>query len=199
MSIIDHLYHQLWSLIWDKDHGPDWVRERAAAMTALRVWKEKVVKDNDLSASLLKELCLRQAFFNGLGKHTASNFLFSLALWPGTPPVVICQDNQLFEWFADALQQYMEIWVGDDFRRECLSAPNLESPFAFNRWADLRYVRRYLWVFRKAEINMSVEQYNMYSSLGLFDRNHIIGERYLYSKHVIVTEHELQGQPTFLT
>ncbi|RDX40700.1 hypothetical protein OH76DRAFT_1412800 [Lentinus brumalis] len=169
----------LWPQIWDKEHGPDWLREPEAAAASVLEWRAQILHKNDLGTSLLKELCLNQVYFNGLGKHTATDFLFSLGLWPGTPPVLICQDDTTFQSFVIALRHYMELWVSDAFRRECLSSPNLQSPFAFNHWADLRYTRRYLWVYRKAEVKMPVEQYNMYARLGLLDKEHIIGGAYV--------------------
>ena len=92
------------------------------------------------------------------------------------PAFELCQDDSLFNVFEKALVEYTSIWVSKEFCEDCLAIPNLASVFSFNRLSNARYMRHYLWVFRKSETDMQVDLYNEYVRRGLLDSSHIIGE-----------------------
>lgn len=129
-----------------------------------------------MSLALIDEMCTDQLTFPGIGKHTANDFLFRCSLWPGIPPCVLCSDDVEFQRFLDCYACYMSMWVSPEFRQHCAQQHNLGSAFAFNRWADLRYTRSYLWIFRKVDVSMPADLYNRYLSNGLLDPDHTIGQ-----------------------
>ncbi|EDQ99418.1 uncharacterized protein LACBIDRAFT_316600 [Laccaria bicolor S238N-H82] len=55
---------------------------------------------------------------------------------------------------------------------------NSPNPFAFNTTSDRNYTNGYIWVFRKAAVDIPCDLYNFYLQEGLFDKSHTIGEPY---------------------
>ena len=145
-------------------------------MAGLLSWREDMKRARNLSLSLVREMCSNQRVFNGFGKHTTIDLLYALAVWPGTPPCVICENDDTFEHFASGLVYYSRMWLSRDYWNDCLAPQNLSSAVAHDRWSNKKYLSKYLWVFRKSEISqMPSALYNQYVRLGLLNPEHTIG------------------------
>ncbi|EDR13470.1 uncharacterized protein LACBIDRAFT_308427 [Laccaria bicolor S238N-H82] len=141
-----------WPLIWTTfPDGPDWVLEREAALIALDNWRDG---------------------------HLANDFLHYAAIFPGAPCSWICSDDIRFERFKQQILKYTEIWRSPEFLRRCAMSTNSPNPFAFNTTSDRNYTNGYIWVFRKAAVDIPCDLYNFYLQEGLFDKSHTIGEPY---------------------
>ena len=166
----------MYSHLWGAGYGPDWVSETVAARSALQAWRTRALDNASSDTVIFKELTLNQAVFNGFGKHTACDLLYSIRLWPGMPTRTLCLSEEGFKEFEEALVRYAAIWVSKRYRTECLAIPNLTSSFSFNRNSNKHYLRHFLWVYRKCEVTeMRVDLYNHYARQGLLDPNHTIG------------------------
>lgn len=57
---------------------------------------------------IIKEICNNSlGAFSRFGRHCANDFLFQMAIFPGTPSHIICSDDQLFQAFEDHIYQYL--------------------------------------------------------------------------------------------
>ncbi|KAH9849989.1 hypothetical protein C2E23DRAFT_735966 [Lenzites betulinus] len=181
---------QMWQHLWSDNHGPDWVYETAAAGLRLDAWRASVLKQGQLDltrsarsarsahaplASLLHTMLGNQELFNGYGQHTAHDLLHSLGLWPTTPPLIVCSDEDLYLRFKEALHSYAQQFSSDTYRKRCLSQPNHSSSIVFNYMSDDNYHNQYLKVFRKSSVRLTQEEYNMFARQGLFNPSHTIG------------------------
>ncbi|TBU51721.1 hypothetical protein BD310DRAFT_833714 [Dichomitus squalens] len=180
---------QFWSIIWDAGHGPDWIHETSAAELKLDKWRREVLTNADFSAEqgLVEVIVSRQDIFNGYGRHTAHDLLFYFGVWPGTPPSIICADDEIFHRFKVLLGTYARQFVEDKYRGACLGTANSRSPFAFNYKSDVNYLNQYVKVYRKWEVNITPAQYNELYMDGLLDPNHTIGEPYNYDESKLLS------------
>jgi hypothetical protein len=170
---------QTWHLLWQAfPCGPDWIMERPAAEEELDKWRMKVLQYGaDADRAVIDTMCDALALcFSGFGRHTANDFLYSQALFPGTPARVICEDAGLYERFKRGIGEYMAIAISEDFRKRVCGTPNSTNPFAYNYIAAANYYSSYLWVFRKKWVQVPRDLYNRYVCDGLLDPEHIIGE-----------------------
>ncbi|RDB24436.1 hypothetical protein Hypma_008475 [Hypsizygus marmoreus] len=117
--------------------------------------------------------------FSGFGPHTANDFLYQIALFPGTPSYIICLDDRKYTDFKVSLHTYMAQFYAPEFLSRVASVANDNNPFAFQGISNLTYTSSYTLVFRRTSVKVPRDLYNRYASLGLLDPEHIIGQPYL--------------------
>jgi hypothetical protein len=113
----------------------------------------------------------------GLGRHTISDFLHQVRIFPGTPSYVICvKCPDLFDRLRAHLPSYMVQFADqNDFLRRTGTVVNSENPFAFNTDSNNNYISGWIDVFRRVKVKVFQEDYNAYLKEGLFDPDHTIG------------------------
>ncbi|RPD59027.1 hypothetical protein L226DRAFT_436751, partial [Lentinus tigrinus ALCF2SS1-7] len=170
-----------WSALWDEDHGPDWVTETRDALQRVEQWRLEVTVEPQATAArspLFVSLCKVQTVFNGLGKHTANDFLHLLGLWPGMPTIDLCSDEATFTRFLSVLVPYMGLWSSDRFLQLVAPPANHPNPFAFNYRSHRNYISNYVHVYRKSFVHVSPQFYNQLLVAGLLDPSHTISNEY---------------------
>ncbi|KAI0693238.1 hypothetical protein C8T65DRAFT_585869, partial [Cerioporus squamosus] len=190
---------ELWMQIWDEDHGPDWVTETDAAVEGVRLWRSEVLAEPHAPAAqtpIIVSLYALQTVFNGIGKHTANDFLHLLGVWPGMPTGELCADDMLFSRFVDLLIGYMALWSSSEFLQLVAPPANHPNPFAFNYRSHRNYISRYIHVYRKTFVNVSPDFYNHVVTSGLLDLSHVIGKSDSYSA-LLSTELSYKILPVF--
>lgn len=157
--------------------GPDWNYETDAAMTMTDQWRERVLTTQRISSkTILDILCSPdEPCFFAFGRHTANDFLHSVAIFPGAPAIFICRSNSRFIAFKTGIAAYMKIWMSLPFLKLAGGIPNTLNPFAYNYKSFVVYYP-YLLVFRRSHVYVPYYLYNMMLRSGLFDPQHIIGE-----------------------
>ncbi|KAI0699597.1 hypothetical protein C8T65DRAFT_742416 [Cerioporus squamosus] len=170
----------LWSAIWGEGYGPDWTHEHAQAEVSLDEWRSEVlaswpdarVPSRD---ALVEVICKQQGVFNGYGRHTAHDLLHHLGLWPGTPYLVLCSDEDLYHQFKILLHLYAAQFRSEQYQADCVGSPTALSPLAFNIRSNDNYINKYVLVYRKWEVRMEADLYNELYKQGVFDSKHTIG------------------------
>lgn len=114
--------------------------------------------------------------FAGYGRHCINDFLYQLAIYPGTPAYVICRDETLYKEFKEHLNTYMLQYSSDSFLNDAASASNSDNPFSFNERSHRTYTSRYIDVFRRTTKRVPKNIYNRHLREGLFDPSHTIGK-----------------------
>ncbi|KAI0690724.1 hypothetical protein C8T65DRAFT_587704, partial [Cerioporus squamosus] len=168
----------MWSTLWDNDHGPDWACETADAIEHACAWRCELLANPGTPAAetpIIVSLYAVQTVFNGLGKHTANDFLHLLGVWPGMPTIQLCSDKGLFNRFLQVLVRYMGLWSSDRFLEVVAPPANHPNPFAFNYRSHRDYISKFVHVYRKSFVNVSSEFYNQLVASGLLDPSHTIG------------------------
>lgn len=167
----------MWDELWDEGHGPDWIVENDAAEARLDEWRTTVLANADPAQeeALVEVMCSKQEVFNGYGRHTAHDLLYHFHVWPGTPPSVVCGDDDQYIQFKTLLGTYARQFVDAVYRERCLGAVNMASPFAFNYKSDDNYLGQYVKVYRKWTVNVPAIKYNELYMDGLLDPGHTIG------------------------
>jgi hypothetical protein len=115
--------------------------------------------------------------FSGFGRHLANDFLFTMALFPGTPAHEICSNNELFGEFEEQIHEYLAQFTTTDFFNKVTSigVANSDNPFAFQENANQEYMRTYILVFRRVKAKVPLALYEKYHERGLLDQGHVIG------------------------
>ncbi|KAL7281918.1 hypothetical protein ACG7TL_003385 [Trametes sanguinea] len=170
---------QHWLKLWSENHGPDWIYEKTRAELVLDDWRQQVLTqaaslDLAQEPSLLDIMCSSQDVFNGYGQHTAHDVLHMLRLFPTTSPTYVCSDEAVFDRFKAGLSSYGQQYTSATYRERCLCLPNSSSPLAFNYTSNDNYLNQYVKVYRKSTVRMPRDEYNLFASEGLFNREHVI-------------------------
>ena len=127
---------------------------------------------------IIHEICTNSlGAFSGFGRHLANDFLFTMALFPGTPSYEICSDDEHFAEFEAQIYNYLSQFSTKKFfdRVTSFSVASANNPFAFQERANQKYMKHYILVFRRERAMVSIDLYDKYLKLGLLDENHIIG------------------------
>ncbi|KAG5349291.1 hypothetical protein C0989_004806 [Termitomyces sp. Mn162] len=172
---------QHWALIWSKyPDGPDCIFEPQAWSANLDLWRSAMLahKPGYLTSMVETMASNRSLSFGGFGRHLANDFLFLQAIHPGTPAHIVCSDDGLYQRFKNAIPPYMQVWISEDFFNTCGIIPNSLNPFAFNTTSNNNYTSAHIRVFRRKLARVPAGLYDLYSSLGLLDPDHVIGEKY---------------------
>jgi len=171
---------QIWPSLWVCfGDGPDWNHERNACLAGLLQWRTetKLCTNAAASAAICKVLCDNNRVFNGFGRHLANDFLHSIGIFPGTPAIVICEDDVLFDRFFTAIQTYMDQWKSPKYLARTANDVNSLNPLAYNTTSNTNYISLYVHVYRKslcAKVDSSL--YNLLATNGFLDEEHTIGE-----------------------
>lgn len=129
--------------------------------------------------SIIKEMSSNTSnAFSGYGRHCINDFLYQLAIFPGTPPYIICEDEGRYQEFKTELHEYMFEFSKDEFLDETATVPRKSdgNPFVFNDRSNRVYTSKYIDVFRRTSKLVPREKYNRYLRAGLFDKEHTIGQ-----------------------
>lgn len=129
--------------------------------------------------SIIKAMSSKKSdAFAGYGRHCINDFLYELAIYPGTPAYVICGDEKRYQEFKTCLHKYMVKYCDENkFLKEAATISKHEkfNPFAFNERSNRVYTSGYIHVFRRTTKRVPVDLYNRYVRDGLFDPKHTIG------------------------
>lgn len=117
--------------------------------------------------------------FAGYGRHCINDFLYQLAIYPGTPAYVICRNDTLYKEFKQHLHTYMLKYSSKAFLNDAASIPNSDNPFLFNDRSNRIYISKYIDVFRRTTKRVPKEIYNRHLREGLFDPSHTIGKSHV--------------------
>lgn len=127
--------------------------------------------------TILQTMCSKQDIFNGFGRHTSTDVLHRLRLWPGMPAFELCRDDVMFEAFKSGLCGYVVQYRSKEYQRDCLGEANGEQALSFNYKSDTNYINKYLWVYRKCLIQIPQDEYNSFAKEGLLNPRHVIGKQ----------------------
>lgn len=114
--------------------------------------------------------------FAGYGRHCINDFLYQLAIFPGTPCHIICRDELQYQQFKTHLHRYMARYSSDAFLDDTASIPNIGNPFTFNERSHRIYTSKYIDVFRRRSKQVPRDIYDQHVRQGLLDPKHTIGE-----------------------
>ncbi|KII83447.1 hypothetical protein PLICRDRAFT_119413 [Plicaturopsis crispa FD-325 SS-3] len=191
---------QEWSRLWDYfKGGPDWIVERPMAEDALQIWRPPKPREPlPPDTPIIVDMCGNAGgAFTGLGRHTANDLLFRLAIFPSTPSHIICKDNTLFAALKSGIAAYMDRFTSRSFLDDVSAVSNSPNPFAFNERSNDRYIQQYIDVFRRTKALVPSELYNSYMRQGLFDPDHIIGQPYPEGKWDQPLKGQFKWMPVF--
>ncbi|KII82931.1 hypothetical protein PLICRDRAFT_120079, partial [Plicaturopsis crispa FD-325 SS-3] len=125
------------------------------------------------NTSIIVDMCGNTGgAFSGLGRHTANDLLYLLAIFPGMPYHVICSSNTLFATLKSGIAEYMDQLTKSSFLDDVSGSND-------------RYISGYIDVFRRTKgrsLNSVKDLYNFYMKEGLFDPDHTIGQPYPQEK-----------------
>lgn len=116
--------------------------------------------------------------FAGFGRHLAEDLLFYIAIYPGIPGYMICEDEKLFEVFNNALIAMMEAFTSSEFSTYCGIPADAQQPFKFRDKANREYMKCWLAIFKRTKVLVKRDLYNYYAKLGLLDPEHTMGKQY---------------------
>jgi len=129
---------------------------------------------------IIREICANSlGAFSGFGRHTANDFLFTQAIFPGMPSYLLCEDDEVFNDFVSAIEAYIKSYATDEYFKRVVCVPNSVNPFAFSESSNAYYMKRYILVFRRAKTKVGRNLYIRYCRLGYLDPNHTMGNFFL--------------------
>lgn len=68
---------------------------------------------------IIKEICNNSlGAFSGFGRHCANDFLFLMAIHPGTPSHIICSNDDLYEKFEINIHLYLSRFTKEEFLKQ---------------------------------------------------------------------------------
>jgi hypothetical protein len=125
---------------------------------------------------IIKEICAN-AFgaFSGFGRHTANDFLFLHAIFPGMPAYLLCENKEVFEHFSFQIYAYLKSFNTNKFYARIVSVTNSDNPFAFNEESNEQYMKHHILVFRRVKAKVDRQLYIRYCELGYLDPDHTMG------------------------
>lgn len=183
MRIIITTIIQLWDKIWGQDRGFDWTYETSDAIAHLDRWRSTITSSATTrrrSPPIICSLLDDQSTFNGIGAHTAYDFLHTIAVHPACPANEICNNDIAYHTFKEGLVRFISQWSSDRFHR--LVSGRLNSPnfLNYNEKSGKNYIQTYVLVYRKNKVKVSYQQWKQMHDLGLFDPLHVIGMSVLH-------------------
>ncbi|KAF8959399.1 hypothetical protein BDZ97DRAFT_1922926 [Flammula alnicola] len=137
---------------------------------------------------IIREICNNYSeAFSGFGRHTANDFLYHLAIFPGTPAYVVCTDDELYEEFKVSLYSY-QAKFSEPYYLRVASRQSTATPFEFNENMNMDYISRWVNIFRRTTVLVPKDLYMRYMSQGLFDPEHTIGHPYVPNRNQVVLD-----------
>jgi hypothetical protein len=128
-------------------------------------------------SAISKVLCDNNLVFNGFGRHLANDFLHCVGIFPGTPAIVICKDDKLFDRFRSGIPAFMDQWKSKEFLARTANDVNSRNPLAYNTTSNVNYISSYVHVYRKSLCSkVPASLYNMLAVNGYLDPEHTIGQ-----------------------
>lgn len=125
---------------------------------------------------VIQEICHNSlGAFSGFGRHTANDFLFQQAIFPGIPSYLLCEDDATFDAFVAAIYAYLTSFTTPTFLNDVTSVANSTNPFSFNNTSNDKYTKHYILVFRRKYAKLDRDLYIRYCKAGLLDAEHVIG------------------------
>jgi hypothetical protein len=129
---------------------------------------------------IIREICSNSlGAFSGFGRHTANDFLYTQAVFPGMPSYLLCEDDEVFNNFVSAIEAYIKSYATDEYYKRVVSVANSVNPFAFNESSNAYYMKRYILIFRRTKAKVGRNLYIRYCRLGYLDPNHTMGTFFL--------------------
>ncbi|KAK7032696.1 hypothetical protein R3P38DRAFT_2520548 [Favolaschia claudopus] len=170
---------ELWtSRLWTRFRSaPDWLVETDLALAGLDEWRQRIIKDHDVTP-ILDVLLQVDGPGAGIGQHLANDLLFEMALHPDTPSLSVCSDDSLYAELRAHIPRFMETWKSETYLERCASTPNTNNPLSFNTGANDHFLATYVRVYRKTRVRAPAALYDLYQSRGLLDPDHVIGTQY---------------------
>ncbi|KAJ7662790.1 hypothetical protein DFH06DRAFT_1042758 [Mycena polygramma] len=169
---------EVWPRLWEKfPGGPDWVVELEEALAFLELWRQGVIANED-ATPIIDVLTTADGPGGGIGKQLANDVLFEVAIHPDMPSFELCTDEEQYGRFKAHLPVFMSTWVSPKFLELCGGTPNSSNPLAFNSKSDQNFLRGYVRTYRRKEVRVHADLYNLYASLGYLDPTHAIGTPY---------------------
>lgn len=136
--------------------------------------------------SIIKAMASKKTnAFAGYGRHCINDFLFQLAIFPGTPSYIICRDEKRYQQFKTHLHEYMAQYSTEKFLNDAASIPHTGNPFTFNERSHRTYTSKYIDVFRRPSKRVPREIYNQHVRQGLLDTTHTIGKLFLWLHFIL--------------
>lgn len=171
---------QCWESLWEPfNGGPDWISEPQLAKEGLKTWRSRICNDPDLGSRAIIDLMSLTSednrFFSPFGRHLINDSLHSMAIFPGMPGRMVCDNDATFESFTTGLFAYLNQFETRTFEVKCCARSNSHNFLDFQSGADDYYSTAHIWVFRKAVVSVPVGLYNRMARAGLLDPHHIIG------------------------
>ncbi|KAJ6539815.1 hypothetical protein DFH09DRAFT_929930 [Mycena vulgaris] len=169
----------LWnSRLWKRFRGGlDWIVERDAALVVLDSWQARVLREKDPTA-IIDVLLDAGGPGVGIGQHLANDLLFGIALHPDTPSLAICLSDNLYNELRHHNPIFMATFTSPVYLQRCAGRPNSNNPFIFHEVSNTNFLRGFVRVYRKLEVQIEATLYDVYQSRGLFDPTHKIGMPY---------------------
>lgn len=174
MVLISHF--KIWISIWTAfaDYGPDWIDETEECLNQVDCWKSDVLGGKGYKTAIVDVLSDNKMAFNGLGRHLANDLLHELAIFPGTPALVICENETEYQAFRAGIYPFLAQFVTGKFLKKTSTEVNSSNYLDFNISSNRYYLASSLKVFRREKVRIPAEKYNKLKLAGLLDDNHTI-------------------------
>lgn len=137
-------------------------------------WRSEVLSGKGRKQAIVNVISLNKMAFNGLGRHLANDLLHELAIFPGTPAFVVCEDEGEYQAFRQEIYPYLAQFVTEEFLKKTSTEVNSANYLDFNITSNRYYLGSFLKVFRREMVRVPAEVYNKYKLKGLLDENHTI-------------------------
>ncbi|KAL0952244.1 hypothetical protein HGRIS_006534 [Hohenbuehelia grisea] len=161
----------------------DWIHERAEAEKALDRWRDSCRRScggsRTWGSTIIKSLAdnnHKQA--GSFGRHCINDTCYLGAVYPGTPESFIATNRETYTRLKTAMGAFADLIAHNDYKKKVCITSNSTNPFAFNPDSNRAYFRKYVFVMRRTSVLMPRDLFELYASLGYFDREHTLGERY---------------------
>lgn len=142
-------------MLWDfYPCGPDWITERADAEILLHSWRHLIRSSKPGSIQGCTSITdwmtsISAACFSGFEEHTAHDYLFLSAIFPGSPAYFVCTNEAIWERFSSGIATYMARYRTDTYRALCCGTANSLNCWDYNYTAGKNYYCNEVLVFRK--------------------------------------------------
>jgi hypothetical protein len=138
-------------------------------------WRATVLGKGSITPCILDALTGVHGPGAGVGAQMGNDILYRLGIHPFCPALTICQSDELFAALQNFIPNFMAKFTSQKFFKDCGGDANSNNPFAFNYSVDKKFIASYVDVFRREEVRVPIDLYNLYLSQGLLDPEHTIG------------------------
>ncbi|KAF7969578.1 hypothetical protein HWV62_26883 [Athelia sp. TMB] len=171
---------ETWNSIWTcyPDYGPDWIDETAKSLEQVDIWRSEVLNGIGHKKAIVDVLADNKMAFNGLGRHLANDLLHELAIFPGTPALALCENEDEYQAFRRGIHPYLSQFASEEFLQKTSTEVNSTNYLDFNTTSNRYYLGSFLKVYRREMVRVPAKLYNKLKSNGLLDENHTISHPY---------------------